>query len=324
MGRRFLFTLLILSLLLSAYSWLASLWIERQYPPIGQFIEIDGQRLHYVSQGEGSGPALLLVHGASSNLRDFTSSIMPALAKNHRVIAFDRPGYGYSERAKGNWQNPAQIASLLLDACGQLGIEKPVIVGHSWAGSVVMAALVEMPERISGGVLLAGVAGHWAGSVGWTYDVGAIPVLGQLFAWTVVTPAGQLLLRKEVQPVLAPGPVPDHYVEDIGAPLALRPWSFEYNVEDMTRLNEYMQRLSPRYDQIRRPLLIIHGDADRLVPFWNHGRRVLPVVPQARLVLIDDAGHALHHTHTQEVVRAIDQFVLPATSTRTTAPISGQ
>jgi pimeloyl-ACP methyl ester carboxylesterase len=249
---------------------------------------------------------------------------LPELAKNHRVIAFDRPGYGYSERQQGDWQDPAQIAALLLDACNRLGIQKPVIVGHSWAGSVVMAALVEMPARISGGVLLAGVAGHWAGSVGWTYDVGAIPVLGPLFAWTVVTPAGQLLLPEEVQPVLAPSPVPDHYVEDIGAPLALRPWSFEHNVEDMTRLNVYMQNLSPRYDQIRLPLLIIHGDADRLVPFWNHGRRVLPVVPQARLVLIHEAGHALHHTHTQEVARAIDQFVSPVTPARRIAPTSGQ
>lgn len=324
MTRRLLLALPILLILLSAYSWLASLRIEKQYPPIGQFIEVDGLRLHYVVQGQGAGPALLLVHGASSNLRDFTSSILPELAKNHRVIAFDRPGYGYSERPKGEWQNPAKIAALLLDACHRLGIDKPIIVGHSWAGSVVMASLVEMPERISAGVLLAGVAGHWAGSVGWTYDVGSLPILGPLFAWAVVTPAGQLLLPQEVQPVLAPSPVPDHYIEEIAAPLALRPWSFEDNVEDMTRLNLYMQNLSPRYDQIRLPLLMIHGDADTLVPFWNHGRRVVPVVPQAQVVMIAHAGHALHHTHTQEVVRAINQFATEAITPRKSAPISAQ
>ena len=211
------------------------------------------------------------------------------------------------------------MASLLLDASARLGIDKPVIVGHSWAGSVVMSALVKMPQRVSGGVLLAGVAGHWAGSVGWTYDVGGIPLLGRLFAWTVVTPAGQLLLRREVAPVLYPLPVPDHYIEDIGAPLALRPWSFDDNVEDMTRLNEYMQRLSPHYDEIRLPLLIIHGAQDRLVPFWNHGRRVLPVVPQAQLVLIEGAGHALHHTHKAQVVAAIEQFLAHPQAPRTAA-----
>ena len=309
MIRRLLLALLTLSILLSLYSWLASLWIEKQYPPIGKFIEVDGVRLHYVMQGQGAGPALLLVHGASSNLRDFTSSILPVLAKDHRVIAFDRPGYGYSERPHGKWLDPASVASLLLDASQQLGIDKPVIVGHSWAGSVVMSALIEMPQRVSGGVLLAGVAGHWAGSVGWTYDVGSIPVLGKLFAWTAVMPAGQILLKREVAPVLYPAPVPFHYIENIGAPLALRPWSFKNNVEDMTRLNEYMQRLSPHYDEIHLPLLIIHGEDDALVPFWNHGRRVLPVVPQAQLVLIPSAGHALHHSHTEQVVAAIDQFM---------------
>lgn len=295
--------------LLALYSWGASRWIEHRYPPAGRFIEVNGLRLHYVEQGTGPGPALLLVHGASSNLREFTTSLMPALARTHRVIAFDRPGYGYSERAAGPWMNPAQLAALLLDACATLGVDKPVIVGHSWAGSVVMASLVEMPQRVSGGILLAGVAGHWAGSVGWTYDVGSLPVIGPLFTWTSVTPAGQLLLPREVAPVLSPQPVPAHYIENIGAPLALRPWTFRDNMQDMTQLNEYLQSLSPQYDRIRLPLLMIHGADDVLVPFWNHGRRVLPVVPQAKAVLLPDAGHALHHTHTREVTASIEQFI---------------
>lgn len=299
----------LIPILLVLYSWGASLWIEHEYPPIGQFIEIDGLRLHYVEKGSGAGPAVLLVHGASSNLREFTADVLPTLAQKHRVIAFDRPGYGYSERAAGPWMNPAQIAALLLDACATLGIDKPVIVGHSWAGSVVMASLVEMPERVSGGILLAGVAGHWAGSVGWTYDVGSLPIIGPLFAWTVVTPAGQLLLEQEVAPVLAPLQVPKDYVPTIGAPLALRPWSFRDNVQDMTLLSGYLQSLSPRYDRVRLPLLILHGSEDRLVPFWNHGRRVLPVVPQAEVAMVAGAGHGLHHTHTQEVAANIEPFL---------------
>lgn len=311
MIRRFSLAFLLLLCLLALYSYLAGLWIEKQYPPIGKFIQVHGLRLHYVMQGDGPGPAILLVHGASSNLREFTSSIMPALAKSHRVIAFDRPGYGYSERPDGEWLNPSALASLLLDASQQLGIDKPVIVGHSWAGSVVMAALVEMPQRVSGGILLAGVAGHWAGSTGWTYDVGSIPLLGSVFAWTTVMPAGQILLEREVAPVLYPATVPANYISDIAAPLALRPKTFMDNVEDMTRLNTYMQTLSVHYDEIHLPLLIVHGQDDALVPFWNHGRRVLPVVPQAQLTLIPGAGHGLNHTHTQQVVTAINAFIKP-------------
>lgn len=309
MLRRLSLILLSILLLLLLVSFAGSRWIEHRYPPVGEFVEVDGLRLHYLQRGEGPGPALLLVHGANSNLRDFESSILPELAKHHRVIAFDRPGYGYSQRPEGEWTDPARIAKLLLDASAKLGIDKPIIVGHSWGGSVVMSALVEMPGRISSGVLIGGVAGHWVGSVGWTYDVGALPVIGPLFAWTLVYPAGTLMMDEAVKPVLAPAPVPEHYVQRLGALLALRPQNFLGNIQDMTLLSEYMQRLSPRYDQVRLPLLIIHGEADKLVPFWNHGRRVLPVIPQAKAVLIPNAGHAPQHSHPREVVEALENFM---------------
>lgn len=285
-------------------------WIERQVPAMGHFIEVDGIRLHYVEAG--SGPTLVLLHGASSNLRDLATSLLPELATDFRVIAFDRPGYGYSERPAGDeWPDPARIAKLVLDASARLGADRPVLVGHSWAGSVVMAALVEMPERLRGGVLLGGVAGHWAGPVDWTYAVGGLPVVGPVFAYTAVFPAGMMLMEPTVQRVVAPSAVPPGYISNIGARLALRPRSFLRNVQDMNRLSEYLQALSPRYDTIQLPLLLVHGEADELVPFWNHGRRLLPVVPRAQPVLIPGAGHALHHTHTDAVAVAIRRFASP-------------
>lgn len=296
-------------LLTGLLAW--TLWgqrsILRAHPPLGRCITVDGIRLHYVEAGEG--PAIVLVHGASSNLNEFTGSLMPALAAGYRVIAFDRPGYGHSARVAGrDWLDPAGLARLLLDAAAALGAERPLLVGHSWAGAVVMAAQVEMPERIAGGVLLSGVAGHWAGPLGWTYQLGDIPVLGPLFAWTLVYPLGRLLLEDGIAEVLAPGqPTPGH-IRRTAAMLALRPQTFLDNVRDTNRLNEYMQLLSPRYDRIDNPLLIIHGEADVLVPYWNHGRRLLPVIRHSRVVLLPDAGHAPHHTHLAEVAGAISAF----------------
>lgn len=294
-------------MLLAGITWRGQSLIERRYPPIGDRIEIDGSRLHYVVAGEG--PPILLLHGASSNLRDFQASLLPELARTHRVIAFDRPGHGYSDRLPGEWADPARVIDVLLRACEQLGLERPLVVGHSWAGSLVMSALVHQPERVAGGVLLGGVAGHWAGSVGWTYDIGGLPLLGRLFAWTLVYPVGRGRLDAAAVDVFAPDPVPAGYVDDIAIPLALRPRPFLHNVEDMRRLNEYMQTLSPRYDEIRLPLLFIHGDADTLVPWWNHGRRVLPVVPQAEVLLIPGGGHAPQHAHTMAVAAAIRRHV---------------
>lgn len=281
--------------------------IARAHPPVGQFITVDGVRLHYVVAGSGS--PILLVHGSSSNLQEFTASILPALARRHCVIAFDRPGFGHSERPRTSaWLNPQHQADLMLKASAQLGIDKPLLVGHSWGGSTVMSALVNRPEAIRGGVLLGGVAGHWAGPLGWTYTLGDLPVLGRLFAWLLVYPLGQFLLESGSKEVLAPDVLPPGHLERTAVAMALRPTQFLVNVQDTLRLNEYMQLLSRDYDRIKQPLLMVHGERDHLVPFWNHGRRLMPLLPQAQLVLLDETGHAPHHTRTAEVVSAIEQF----------------
>ena len=114
--------------------------IERRWPPVGSFIEVGGHRLHYVEAGQG--PPVILVHGASANLRDMQASLLPALADTHTVLAFDRPGYGYSDRGR-RWPSPADQARLFVSAAEQLGHAQPLIVGHSWA-------LLEVPERVAG------------------------------------------------------------------------------------------------------------------------------------------------------------------------------
>src|SRR6266481_3294033 len=101
----------------------AALWLygvienkrmQARFPPIGQFVEVEGIRLHYLEAGQG--PPVVLIHGASGNLLDFKLSIFDALAEKHRVIAIDRPGLGYSERPDGPWCGPDCQARLIHDA----------------------------------------------------------------------------------------------------------------------------------------------------------------------------------------------------------------
>lgn len=78
---------------------------ERDNPPSGEFIDIDGVRLHYIEQGEG--PVLVLLHGNVVMADDFRmSGLLERLAQSHRVIAFDRPGFGYSERPRDTTWTP--------------------------------------------------------------------------------------------------------------------------------------------------------------------------------------------------------------------------
>lgn len=293
---------------LAVVSYAGAKRIEAALPPIGDFVTVDGLKLHYVQAGQGNaGPPIVLLHGASSNLRDFHSSILPLLAEKHHVIAFDRPGMGYSER-RSDWQNPADLCGLFLNAAAALGADKPVVVGHSWSGSVVMACALDQPERIAGGVLLAGAAGHWAGGVDWNVSLARVPVVGQLFAHTLIYPLGQLLLPKVVRHIMAPNQPPTNYVRDIGAKLALRPAAYRSNAQDLTRLSEFLQLQSARYPDVKARLLIIHGEDDTVVPYWNHGQRVKAVVPSAQVELLPGVGHVPHHAQPDHIARLISAF----------------
>ena len=90
-----------LSLLLAAIVLALKLRAERRHPPIGEFLERDGVRLHYLQRGPIDGPVVVLLHGNGTLIQDFMlSGLLDLLARRYRVICFDRPGFGYSTRPR--------------------------------------------------------------------------------------------------------------------------------------------------------------------------------------------------------------------------------
>src|SRR3981081_2801502 len=111
---------------------------ENDNPPAGQFLEVNGVRLHYVERG--SGTPLVLLHGNGSMIQDFESSgLIDLAAKNCRVIVFDRPGFGHSDRPRNVVWTPAAQAELINTALHRLGIPHAIVLGHSWGASVAVA-----------------------------------------------------------------------------------------------------------------------------------------------------------------------------------------
>jgi len=279
---------------------------ELNFPPIGNFAEIAGLRVHY--HEAGSGPAIVLIHGASTNLRDFYASIFQPLSKKHRVIAIDRPGHGYSDRPSGDWPNPAEQAQLIRDVLRKLDVEDPLLVGHSWSGSVVLAYLLTYPQDAIGGVLLAGGSHPWEGGVAWYNDLAALPIVGELFAWTLAYPFGLLELDTAVRQVFFPNAVPKDYTEQTGVRLSLWPKAFLANAEDVRLLSDFLKVQSRRYADIKHPLLLMTGDADDIVPAWNHADRLIQQAANAEIVVLENTGHALHHTHPTRIAGFIEGF----------------
>ena len=100
-------------------------------------VEVSGHRVHYVEKGNG--PPLVLIHGASGNLRDWTYRAVDQLSRRYRVIAFDRPGMGYTPRIDSDGASIFEQAALLSAASRQLGAERPIVLGHSYGGAVALA-----------------------------------------------------------------------------------------------------------------------------------------------------------------------------------------
>lgn len=296
--------------------FLYSVWtawrIAALYPPSGEFVDLDGEfeglRLHYVSRGktrEGVAP-VVLIHGASGNLRDMEESLVPVLAAETRVVAFDRPGHGWSGRGRHpEISNPAVQARAIRMAAAKLGIERPVVLGHSWGASVAAAWALDAPETLSGLLPLSGALYPWPGGVAWYHSVVRTPVAGSLFLRTLTIPGGKLLAEKGVAGNFHPNPAPEDYAGRIGLPLLFRPANFRANSEDTSGLKAHLARQSERYGEIPVPVIVVTGNADYTVSPKLHSYAFHNKVSGSELVKLKSTGHMPHHARQEIVVDAV-------------------
>ena len=301
---------------------------ELAHPPTGTFV-VDGEvraatpelasaprALHFRDGGprdeDAEAPVVVLVHGASTSLLDFETSLRPPLEAHHRVVAVDRPGSGWSAVREAAIGDPRRQAAAVVEVLDALGIERAVWVGHSWGGAVVMAALLDHPERIVGGVALAAATHPWDEPLPRAIRLTATPGIGHVLAACWIAPLGRRVLDDAVADSFKPEPPPDDldgYLEATGAPLTVRGDSFRTTALDLVGLQTALAEMAPRYPEITRPLLLVNGDADPVIPPERHAGRVAAQLPSARTERVDGAGHILHHTRTDRIVASITAFV---------------
>jgi pimeloyl-ACP methyl ester carboxylesterase len=283
--------------------------IEARYPPQGQFVDVQGGRLHYIEAGPRAGArgTVVLLHGASSNAADAMLALGGRLSETYRVIAFDRPGHGWSDRIVGKKAAaPATQAALLADALRHLDVERAIVVGHSWSGAVVPNLALDHQDVTGAVMILSGVTHPWpGGKISWYYGP-ATSWLGWTFTRTITTPVGAMLLGPMTHAVFSPQEPPPGYAEAARIAVVLRPAVFQANAEDVAGLYEAVAAQSPRYAGIRIPAVIIGGDADRIVWTDLHARSFAKEVPGAKLIVLPGIGHMPHHVATDRVLAEID------------------
>jgi pimeloyl-ACP methyl ester carboxylesterase len=276
---------------------------ERANPPTGRFVEVQGVKLHYTERGAGS--PVVLLHGNGVTSRDWdVSGVVDGLVADHRVIAFDRPGYGYSDRPRGTAWTPAAQAALIHEALEMLGVVRPTVVGHSWGTLVALALALDHPADIERLVL---VSGYYYPSLRLDAPLqvpAATPLLGDLLRHTILPLVGRLTAPLLVKHLFAPAPVPERFSQ-FPLALSLRPSQLRASAEEAVLMVPAAEDLHGRYGELNMPVAIVSGSGDKIVDPESQSNRLARQVLDRDADIVEGAGHMVHYFAPERVVDAV-------------------
>ena len=288
---------------------------EHRHPPQGRILDVDGRAVHAVVTGKG--PDLILLHGASGNVRDWTFDFVDRVKDRYRVIVLDRPGLGWSEQVNPAYDRPgatradtpAEQARHLAKAAALLGVTRPVVVGQSYGGTVAMAWALEADAAVrpAAVVSVAGATMPWPGGVSTLYDVTASSLGGRVVVPLIAAFPPRGRVRDALRSIFAPQTAPEGYADYVGAGLVLRRTAFRANARQVKGLLAEVERMAPLYPTLDLPVEIVHGTADEVVGYEVHAPTTAAAIPGARLTTLPGVGHMPHHVAPDAVVAAIDR-----------------
>ena len=287
---------------------------ERDYPPAGRFVQVDGVRLHYVERG--SGEPLVLLHGNGSMIHDFeTSGLIDLAARKYRVIAIDRPGYGHSSRPRSTVWTPEAQADVVHAALTQLGVEHATVLGHSWGCSVAVALAHKYPRLVRGLVLASGYYYPTVKADVVVMSGPAVPLIGDVMRYSISPIISRLMWPIIMRKLFGPQPVPEKF-SGFPKALAVRPSQIRASAAESALMIPDAFRERGSYPELKMPVAIIAGAEDRLVDSEAQSARLHKDIHQSSFHLVPGAGHMVHQTATAAVMDAIDETSLPAGAVR--------
>jgi len=278
---------------------------QRDNPPKGRFIAVNGVRLHYVERGNGR--PLVLFHGNGSMIQDFESSgLIDLAAENYRVIVFDRPGFGHSLRPRNAVWTPEAQADLFKDALGRLGVQRAIVLGHSWGASVAVALAIRHPSLVEALVLASGYYFPTARSDAAASLAPAMPGLGDVMSYTISPIFGRLMWPVMLRKLFGPRAVPEKFA-DFPKAMAVRPAQMRASAAEAALMVPAAFVAAKTYGELEMPTIIIGGEDDRLIDTEEQSARLHGEIKQSKLRRIAGVGHMVHQSATPDLMAAIDE-----------------
>jgi pimeloyl-ACP methyl ester carboxylesterase len=269
-----------------------------------------------VLERSGRDPAVVLIHGLPGTAQDFDE--VTALLPGRHTIAFDRPGFGYSSGGYHSFAQQLVTIRQLLDA---LGVRRPVLVGHSYGGTLALAYAARRPQDVRGLVLVDAAAGGEHSR----FADRAQSHFVQFLSWPVVQPIADATFSQLVRTASTkmadaaafdPDDVDPVHEQRVLA-INMRHEDLDAYAGEQLEADDAIADVDGQLATIATPAVVIQGAGDKFVK-PEHGRRLAATLPRARLEMVS-GGHMAPYLHPALVAAAV-RGLLPTPTARGPAP----
>lgn len=281
---------------------------EEKYPP-AEFVAVENVSLHYLEAG--SGQPVVFISGGSGKVQDFSLSPLHEIAvDDYKVIIFDRPGLGYSEKPSNEELTPTLQARLIHGAIKELGYDKPVIVGQSWGGVIALAYAQEYADDLSGIVLLGSSPYPRERKTDYFNVIARTPIVGDLILHTLYVPIGRHwvapAIMEQNKDSFAPLDTVPKSFYDATIELGLRPSHLKAAAEETRVIPASLAALVDGLEKVAVTVMIVAGDQDKHA--IEQASRLQQDLPATKLVVVEGANHYLWFSNPEIVVETIQQL----------------
>jgi pimeloyl-ACP methyl ester carboxylesterase len=271
--------------------------------PTGSFIQVGGLRIHYLER-PGTGTPVVLIHGLPGTAEDW-NEVTPLLA-GHRTVAFDRPGFGYSS---GGYVPFGRQVQTLHELLGALHISKPVLVGHSYGGTLALGFAERYPGAVRGLVLVDAAAGQgpprdnsFARLEAHALRILELPVIWQLADVTFSQLLRTVSAEMADSEAFSPQPVAAAHRERVLA-INMTRGNLQALAGEYLAADGVIAQINRGLGTIKVPSVVIQGAQDKFV-LPVYGRHLAGELPDARLVMVP-GGHMAPYTHPRVIAAAV-------------------